>query len=143
MQPQINYPAVIVSAVAKFALGALWYSPVLFSSQWMELTGVTEEMAAQSNMAVIFGGSFVLYLLQGYVLAHFVHYTNATNAKGGAQTGFWIWLGFVATLLMQGSLYEHRSMTLWAINGGYELVSLILMGVILAVWKKKPAQQSA
>ncbi len=143
MQPQINYPAVIVSAIAKFAFGALWYSPVLFASQWMQYTGITEEMAAESNMAVIFGGSFVLYLLQAYVLAHFVHYTNATNAKGGAQTGFWIWLGFMATLLMQSALYERHPMGLWAINAGYELVSIILMGVILAAWKKKPAQQAS
>jgi len=138
MQPQIHYPAVIVSAIAKFALGALWYSAV-FGNQWMEYTGVTEQMAAESNMALTFGGSIVLYLLQAYVLAHFVHYTNATTAKGGAQTGFWIWLGFVATLLMQGILYELKPFGLWAINAGYELVSLLLMGVILAAWKKKPA----
>lgn len=136
MQPSINYPAVAVSAVAKFILGAIWYS-VLFGAQWMRLTGVTEEMAAQSNMAMVFISSLMLYFVQAYVLAHFVHYANATNAKGGLQTGFWIWLGFVATLLMQGVLYERRPMELWAINAGYELLSLVLMGVILATWKKK------
>lgn len=27
----LNYPAILVAAVAAFALGALWYSPLLFA----------------------------------------------------------------------------------------------------------------
>jgi hypothetical protein len=140
MQPQIHYPAVLVSALAKFVFGAVWYT--VFGNQWMELTGITEEMAAESNMAVVFGGSFLAYVVQAYVLAHFVHYTSATSAKGGAQTGFWLWLGISAVLLFQGVLYEMRPMMLWVIDAGYELISLILICVILAVWKKKPAAQA-
>lgn len=142
MQPPINYLAVVVSAVVKFSIGALWYSPALFANPWMQYTGVTEEMAAEANRAVLFGGSFVLYLLQAYILAHFVHYTGSKDAKDGAQTGFWIWLGFMTTLLMQGTLYERRAMALWAINSGYELLSILVMGVILAAWRKKEASQS-
>lgn len=142
MQPPINYLAVVISAVVKFSIGALWYSPALFANPWMQYTGVTEEMAAEANLAVIFGGSFVLYLLQAYILAHFIHYTGSKDAKGGAQTGFWIWLGFMATLLMQGILYERKAMALWAINAGYELLSILVMGVILAAWRKKEAAQS-
>lgn len=142
MQPSINYPAVVVAAVVKFSLGALWYSPALFANPWMHYTGVTEEMAAESNLAVIFGGSFVLYLLQAYILTHFIHYTGSKDAKDGAQTGFWIWLGFMATLLMQGVLYERKAIALWAINSGYELLSILVMGVILAAWRKKGTAQS-
>ena len=136
MQPSINYLAVIVSAVARFALGAVWYS-ALFGAKWMELTGMTEEKARSANMAVTYGGALVAYVVQAYVLAHFIHYTNAKDAKGGAQCGFWLWLGFSAVLLMQGTLFEQRSFTLFFINAGYELVSLLAMGIILAVWQKK------
>jgi hypothetical protein len=139
MQPTLNYPAILVSAIGKFIIGAVWYSPFLFAAQWTQLTGITEEMAGQSNMGLIFGGSLVAYIVQAYVLAHFVHYTNSTTVKGGVQTGFWLWLGFIAVLLLQDTLFERKAMMLWVINGGYELVSLIVMAVILAVWKKKEA----
>jgi len=136
MKPVINYIAVVVSAVAKFTLGAIWYG-VLFDQKWMELTGMTEAKAAEANMGVTYGGAFVSYALQAYILAHFVDYAKAQDAKGGAQTGFWLWLGFTFVLLVQGTLFEQRSWTLLFINAGYELVSLLLMGIILASWKKK------
>lgn len=141
MQPKLNYPAIFVSAIAKFIIGAIWYSPLLFAAQWMQLTGITEEIAGQTNMGLIFGAALIAYIVQAYVLAHFVHYTNSTTAKGGAQTGFWLWLGFVAVLLLQNVLFERKAMSLWAINAGYELVSLVVMAIILAVWKKKEATE--
>ena len=35
--PTINYIAVLVSAVIGMAIGALWYSPLLFGKIWMKL----------------------------------------------------------------------------------------------------------
>ncbi len=141
MQPAINYLAVLVSAIVRFLLGWLWYG-ALFAHKWSELTGITQEKMQSANMPIVYGGALVAYFVQAYVLAHFIHYTNAKDAKGGAQTGFWIWLGFNAVLLMQSSLFEQRPFTLFFINSGYELVSLVVMGIILAVWKKKAAPQA-
>lgn len=36
----------IVSAVAAFAVGAVWYSPLLFAKQWMQVHGHTPEKLA-------------------------------------------------------------------------------------------------
>ena len=33
----LNYWAVLVSAVASMTIGALWYSPILFGKIWMNL----------------------------------------------------------------------------------------------------------
>ncbi|MGH9885304.1 MAG: hypothetical protein ACREBE_07235 [bacterium] len=49
MIPHVNYLAVLVSAVAIFMLGGLWYSPVMFAKQWVALQGKSmEEMSAWS-----------------------------------------------------------------------------------------------
>ena len=99
-QPKIYYPAVLVAAIVQFLIGAGWYTA--FSSPWMNATGVTMDMAQQMSggeIAMMYIGSFVAFALVFYVLAHFIGYMKATTAKAGAQTAFWCWLGFVATVL--------------------------------------------
>ena len=39
-----NYLAVLVSGVALFMLGGLWYSPVLFAKRWTALVGKSLEL---------------------------------------------------------------------------------------------------
>ena len=140
MKPQIHYPAVIVSAVVRFVVGAIW-TPLLFTSQWMEFTGWTaeQEAVAQSRIGITFIAAFGSYVVQGYVLAYLIQSTNASTVMAGMRTGLIVWLGFAAVLLLQDSLFELRPLGLFAIKAGYELISLVLMGIILAVWKKKPA----
>ncbi len=38
----INHFAVVVCAIANLALGALWYSPVLFYKGWLSETGLND-----------------------------------------------------------------------------------------------------
>ena len=59
----INYWAVLVAALSAFVIGGLWYS-VLFEKPWMEENGYTEEKLKNSNMAMIFGGSFILSVVK-------------------------------------------------------------------------------
>ncbi len=132
----MNYLAVLVAAIANFLLGGLWYSPLLFAKKWMALVGITEEQIKQSGSAgKAYMGTFVSALVMAYVLAHFVSYAEATTLVQGAQTGFWAWLGFVATTSIANHLFEHRPFGLFFINSGFYLVSLLLMGAILAVWR--------
>ncbi len=42
---------------------------------------------------------------------------------------------FVATVTLGSVLYEKRSFSLYALNNGYQLVSLVVMGAVLAVWR--------
>lgn len=137
-QPKIHYPAVLVAALIQFVVGWGWY--MAFISVWLEGTGVSvEEMQGMTGgqMALAYGGSFAAYALLFYVMAHFVSYTKATTLKQGAQTGFWCWLGFVATSLFVTYSYQLKPISLWFVDAGYWLVSMLIGGVILAVWRKK------
>ena len=40
---KVNIWAVILAGISYLILGALWYSPLLFGKQWMELNGFTEK----------------------------------------------------------------------------------------------------
>ncbi|MBI4418253.1 MAG: DUF1761 domain-containing protein [Ignavibacteriales bacterium] len=142
-QPKIHYPAVLVAALIQFFVGWLWYG-MMFQQMWMEATGVTMEMAqgmSGGQVAMTYIGSFIAFFIVYYVMAHFVSYTKATTPKQGAQTGFWSWLGFVATTIFVNQIYTMKPFSLWLIDGGYWLVSMLIGGVLLASWRKKETQQ--
>ena len=136
---RINHPA-----VAYWVLGAVWYGifegPFVALTRWSpeQLARVREEGAAP-QIAVALGGSFVL----AYVLAHFVRFAGAEGAWQGAQVGFLAWLGFVATTNLNTVLFEFRPLGLYLINNGYHLVSMLGMGALLAVWRRREARVPA
>jgi uncharacterized membrane protein len=75
----LNWLAIIVAAISAFALGGLWYSPVLFVKIWMRETGITEESSKSGNMVKIFVLSFILALIASFLLALFL----GADAGGG------------------------------------------------------------
>lgn len=138
----INYVAVLVSAVVMFALGWLWYGK-LFAKPWTEAMGWTpEKMAAmgqdQKSMMMQYGIQALASLLMAFVLSHALifasTYLNMSGISAGLQTGFWNWLGFVAPVTIGAVLWDGKPWKLWFITAGYYLVSLLVMGVILALW---------
>ena len=140
---RINYPAVFVSGLAYWALGALWYSPLLFARPFVALMRWTPEQLAAAE-AQGAGAQIVVALLTSlvlaYVLAHFVKFTGAETVGSGALVGFWLWLGFVATSNLETVLFESRPLGLYLINNGYHLVGLLGMGSLLAVWRRRDAR---
>lgn len=139
-QPKINFVAVLVSAAAMWILGMVWYT--VFGAQWMAYTGITMEMAQQMTgmeMAVAYGGSFIAYIVVFYCMAHVIHAFKAEDVKGGAQAGFWSWLGFTATALFVSYIYQGKAFGLIMIDAGYWLIGMVIGGIILVRMKKKEA----
>ena len=136
IQPTINYLAVVVAAIATFVLGFLWHGP-LFGKLWLQWSGFTQKQIDESKkkgMCKTMVVAFLTTLVMAYVLAHFVDYLEATTVTAGMTTGFWLWLGFVGTVQLNSVLWEQKPFKLYALNTGYQLVSLLMMGTILAVW---------
>ena len=133
----INYWAILVSAVSSFILGLLWYSPLLFGKPWMKMMGFTQqhmEEAKKKGMARLYIGNFVTTLIMVYILSHFVDYAQAKTITDGLQLGLWVWLGFIATLLFGSILWEGKPFKLFLINAGYRLVELLIVASILSAW---------
>ena len=130
----INLLAVLIAAVINMVLGMLWYSPVLFGKTWLVAIGKTQEEIKQGSTGPLYMVNTIASLVLAYVLAHFVDYTQAKTAAQGAQTGFWIWLGFVVTTVLPTYLYEMRPKKVYFIYITYQLLSFIIMGVVLAIW---------
>lgn len=141
MMVNVNYLAVVVAAVASMAVGFLWYGPMLFGNLWMKLMGYTKESLekAKADMNKTYALSFVGALVMAYVLAHVVAQGQAfyqtEPLMTGLMAGFWSWLGFIAPVQMTEVLFSGKKWKLFALNTGYQLVSVLVMGVIIALWK--------
>jgi hypothetical protein len=130
----INWLAVLVAAIIRMAVGFAWYSPPLLLKPWQALTGVTPEtMKAGLGKAMVV--DVIASLVMSFALANIIVGANISDWLNGALAGFWVWLGFQATLLVSLWGYENRSLKLIAINLGNNLIALLLMGALLAVWR--------
>ncbi len=129
----IHFFAILGATVTRVVIGALWYSPALFLNTWLKLAGVTEAQMKEGMgkaVAVDVVGSFIM----AFVLVHAVRYAGATTTPEGMAVGFFNWLGFVAVVTIGTVTYERKPFKLFLLNNGYFLISLVVMGAILAVW---------
>ena len=129
----LNLYAILAAAVATFVIGGLWYSPVLFHRPWMRANRFTDADLAGSSMGLIFGLAFLFALVMAVNLAMFLDAPDTTLAWGAAAGGLssiWVALG-IGTV----ALFERRPASYTLINGGYWVLSLIVMGAIIGGWR--------
>jgi hypothetical protein len=104
---------------------------VLFSKVWQREVGISDEKAKSANMSLIFGTTFVLQFLAAFVFAMFLG--PRPGLAFGVGAGFAAGLFWVAGAFGVTYLFEQRSLKLWLINGGYNVVNFAAFGAILGV----------
>jgi hypothetical protein len=131
-----NWLAILVSAVAFFALGSLWFS-LLFGKTWqkeVEKAGVKIPDPKGSQIASKMMQTFVCNAIAAMAMALFIYAIGITGAVNGAKIGLLCGVGFAATSIITASVWESRSFKLVAIDFGYPLFGITICGIILAVW---------
>ncbi len=133
----INILAVIVAAIVTFVIGALWYSPALFGKQWVAAHGYTPEKieAMRKGASKAYGLSFLCYLVMAAAIAVLLRMTHIESVIGGAKLGFLCWIGFVANVGFTSQLFSDKHIKTYLLDAGYQLVYLVVMGLILSVWR--------
>ena len=128
----INHLAALVCALANLALGALWYSPVLFYKAWLSETKLTEEQLSKSNPAKTYGLTFLFALVMSYNLAFFLG-DSATTPLWRATAGFLAGFGWCTLIFAVIALFEQRSWRYVFSNGSFITVYFTLIGFILGL----------
>jgi hypothetical protein len=132
----LNYLAVVAGIIINMALGALWYSPILFANSWMAATGITKEYIdehkdqAMKGYAVSIVASIVFVL----GLAVMVQVSGAADLAEGLAIGLIAGVGFVATTQGANYTFENRPLKLYLINIGYSVVGFAIIGALLGAW---------
>lgn len=128
----LNGWTILAAGLAAYALGALWYAPVL-GRAWLSALGKrSEELGSPVRTMAI---QFVLTLVTATVLALLVVRFGAITSAEGAGIGLVAGVGLVATALASDYLFCGWSLRLYSIQVAYKLASLTLMGAILGAWR--------
>ncbi len=140
MEPsfQINYVAIAIAVVANFILGFIWYTP-LFGKRWGKEMGF--DMTQKPPASVLVKGMVFMVIgnfLMAWVLAHnnaawsFVpEMKTMTPMAKAIPAAVFTWLGFFFPTDLGAVAWERKSWTLFFINTGYHLVSLLVVAMIL------------
>jgi len=129
---QVNFFAVLIAALSSFALGGIWYSPLLFQRIWMEACGLTELDLKAINPKRVFIGSFSLSFFIALSLSLFIGPTSSLGVSVGAA--FIIGVCWVSSAYGITYLFEQRPLKLFMVNSGYHILQFTLMGLVLGLW---------
>jgi hypothetical protein len=140
MRPiRLYWPALVVAMLVSFLFEAGWFS--FFMNSWLAGIGRTMEwLMSQPHITapLQYGVALLCSFVTAAVLSVSIQASGEQTLFRGIKVGAVVWLGFVATTFAKDYIFEIRPLSLYAINAGYCLIDLVLMGAIVGAWKGKP-----
>ena len=134
---QLNWLAVIVGALVYFALGALWYSPVLFAKPWQRAIGWDENREPPQASAMTYVVPLIAYIVMAIAIGLLAAATGTDTLGEGIVLGLVVGIGLsLAHTFVDASFSPEkpRPWTWFAINGTYHALGLVIVSVIVAIW---------
>lgn len=131
----LNVLAILTATVISILIGFLWYGP-LFSKPWMAALGLKTEDVQSSgiSMSRAVSGSIVASLATAVALAILFELAGPTHWQSGLLIAGIVWLAFSLGPMFKHIFWEDRPLVLFAIDGGYEFVSIFAAAFILIIW---------
>lgn len=144
----LNPWAILVASLTSFIIGAVWFGPKTFYPVWIRALGrevPTERIEmTKGETALMFGGTYLAGLIQVSTLALIISLARAAAPGFGAGTGavfglvFSLGLGAFASLshrmFGQPDHKVYRSLKVWIIEVGQDVLALTVAGAILGAW---------
>jgi hypothetical protein len=143
-----NVLAVLVASVVSFIIGAVWFGPKTFYPVWMKALGrevPTERVKMTGGETLLmFGGTYLAALIQISTLAAIISLSKESGANfdssNGAIFGFIFSVGLGAfgslshRMFAQPGMKVYKSLKVWLIEVGQDVVCLTIAGAILGAW---------
>lgn len=132
-----NYLAITLAAVTCFLFEAAWYS--YFIQDWLDGIGRTSAwlMATGVNPALQYATAMLSAAVLAAAISCVTQLTGPQTALRGMRVAALLWLGCVLTTWGTEYVFEVRTYKLFAINTGFWLIGMVVMGAIVGAWKKK------
>lgn len=134
--PTLNYPAILVAAVAYMIIMALWYSPLLMGKPWTKAFGKSEEelkeMRKGAWMSYVI--AFICALVVAFALDILLRGWGIHRVIGAVKLGLLAGIGIAAASWLPSIAFERRSITLFMIDAIGAIISIVVMSLILFYW---------
>lgn len=133
----INYPAVLVAAVAAFVFGAVWYGAL--GRQWMAALGKSADeikgASGANKMPVVpMLVSFIAEIMMAAITAGLMAHLGAISITNGVLIGGLCWLGFIASTVCVNNAYAGRKLALTVIDSAHWLGVLLIIGAVIGAF---------
>jgi len=132
----LNWLAVIVAGLAYYALGAVWYAQPVFGRAWQQSMG-WEPPADYRPPPTTYVLPLITCLVSAIAVGMLAEGTTSDTFAEGIVLGLVVGIGIaVAGLVVTGFFdpMKPKPMTSTAINGGYQLVGIIIAAIIVSIW---------
>jgi hypothetical protein len=94
-------------------------------------------MATGVNPALQYGTALLSAAVIAAAISCVIQLTGPQTALRGIRVAALLWLSCVLTTWATEYAFEVRTYKLFAINTGFWLIGMVLMGAIVGAWKKK------
>lgn len=133
MFDHISWAAVIGAAVVAFVFNAIWYTP-LFGDRWARLQGIDPNAGGGPALAPLLAINFALNVVGATALAVLVK-PFAKDAVTGVMVALFVWVASGLVLKLNDLTFARRPAGLFYIEAIGHLITLILMGVIVSLFR--------
>jgi hypothetical protein len=132
-----NYLAIAAAAVACFLFEMLWYS--LFLDVWLKGIGRDRSWLEHTgaNPALQFSAALLAEALIALSISCIVQLTGPQTALRGIKAAAALWMGLVLPPIAVGGVFAELSYASFAVDCGFWLIGMMLMGAIVGAWKSK------
>jgi hypothetical protein len=124
--------SVFSAAAVAFVLGVVWYAPFGFGDAF--LAAAQKKREDLGGAAVAMGTSFAALVASAAALHVLLRMAGIDTVSGGAWVGTTMGV-LVAAAMLSDYLFCGWPLTLFAIQAGYRVCYLALMGLVLGVWR--------
>jgi hypothetical protein len=137
--------SIFITTCAGFAVGAVWYSPLLFINAWMKGEGIIKSQLPKRGTGDVIKiqiYSFIAHGAMASVLAIIFDLLSITSLKVAVSLGLLLAFGFIVTTrfvdmiyTVHGNHYEANSQARFLVASGYYLVVVAVMSATLFLLK--------